>query len=278
MRRVAAFAFTCLFLIASHGAASTQAITANSIRVTWTAVGDDSLLGTATTYDIRYSTTPITTSNWNAAAQASGEPVPAVAGTQQSFTVTGLLPVTSYYFAIKVADEAPNWSGLSNVVSGVTLAVPDTTRPAPIANLGVSSVTGGSATLAWTAVGDDSLTGTATSYDLRYSTSPINAGNWSSATQVAGEPSPAAPGTSQSTTVSGLANQTTYYFALRVTDDAGNTSALSNVPTGTTLDVVRPAAVNNLSVGWIWLNGTGGTTDERKRAVIVSSFRKTASH
>ena len=32
--------------------------------------------------------------------------------------------------------------------------------------------------LTWTAPGDDGTVGTATSYDVRYSTGVINAGNW----------------------------------------------------------------------------------------------------
>ena len=45
--------------------------------------------------------------------------------------------------------------------------------------------------LTWTAPGNDGSVGEATGYDLRYSTSPINAGNFSSATQVANVPVPA---------------------------------------------------------------------------------------
>jgi len=70
-------------------------------------------------------------------------------------------------------------------------------------------------TVQWTAVGDDSLTGTATSYDLRMSTSAITAANFSSATALTGEPTPAAPGTLQSVTVRGLSRQVTYWFAIK---------------------------------------------------------------
>jgi hypothetical protein len=159
---------------------------------------------------------------------------------------------------MRAGDEVPNWSGLSNVISATTLAAPDVTRPGPVTNLLITGSTGTSISLSWSAVGDDSLTGTATSYDVRYSTSPITASNWNSATQATGEPTPAAPGTAQAMTVSGLGNQTTYYFAVRVTDDAGNVSALSNVPSGSTLDTIAPAAITDVTVGWIWLQQTGG--------------------
>jgi len=96
--------------------------TANSITLTWTAPGDDGNSGTASHYDIRYSTSTITEGNWNSASQCTGEPTPKVAGISESFTVTGLNSNTTYYLAIKTADEVPNWSGLSEIVSEKTLS------------------------------------------------------------------------------------------------------------------------------------------------------------
>jgi predicted GH43/DUF377 family glycosyl hydrolase len=90
--------------------------TSDSITLTWTAPGDDGDVGTASQYDIRYSTSPIDEGNWDSATQAVGEPAPSTPGTEEIFTVPGLSPDTTYYFAMKTADEVPNWSGLSNVV------------------------------------------------------------------------------------------------------------------------------------------------------------------
>jgi len=45
----------------------------------------------------------------------------------QSMTVTGLSSNAAYYFAMKTSDEAPNVSGISNVVSETTTG--DTTPP-----------------------------------------------------------------------------------------------------------------------------------------------------
>ena len=59
--------------------------------------------------------------------------------------------------------------------------------------------------LSWTASGDDSLTGTAAQYDLRYATSLITAANFASATQVTGEPTPGAPGAGTPVTCVALA-------------------------------------------------------------------------
>ncbi len=241
------------------GLARAQTVTWNSITLSWTAPGDDSLTGTATQYDLRYSTSAITASNFAGATRWSSMPAPAPAGTREAVTVTGLAPNTTYYFALKTADEVPNWSGISNVISRTTLAAPDDIRPAPLTTVAVTGTTETTASLRWTAVGDDSLTGTAAGYDVRYSTAPITDGNWSSATQAAGEPAPTAPGTLQSFTVTGLTRQTTYYFAVKVLDEAGNPSALSNVASAATPDQTPPAAVRDLAVGFLWLGWHSGT-------------------
>ena len=86
----------------------------------------------------------------------------------------------------------------------------DSTAPGNISNLSAPSSTSNSVTLNWTAPGDDGTTGTASTYDIRRSTSTITAGNWASATQVTGEPNPQGAGTGQSMTVSGLNASTTY--------------------------------------------------------------------
>jgi hypothetical protein len=105
--------------------------TGNAITVRWTAPGDDGATGTASSYDVRYSTSTITTANWGSASQATGEPAPAVAGTQQTFTVSGLNGSQTYYVAIRTTDDRGNVSVISNVVNATTL---DTVAPAPIRN------------------------------------------------------------------------------------------------------------------------------------------------
>ena len=230
--------------------------TPTSVQLTWTTPGDDSLSGTAASFDLRYATSAITAANFASATRWTGTPAPTAPGTTQSVTVSGLNPATTYWFAIKTADEVPNWSAISNILSVTTPVAADAIRPAAVASLTITGLTETVASLSWTAVGDDSLTGTAASYDLRYSTSPITAANWATATQVAGEPAPGAPGAAQSATVTGLTRQTRYYFALKVADEAGNLSALSNVPNGITPDLTRPAAITNLAPGFVWIGQT----------------------
>jgi len=246
-----------LFAVVVGGrTAQAQVVTSNSVQLSWTTTGDDSLTGTASQFDLRYSTAAITAANFASATRWLGTPTPAAPGTRQTTTVTGLQPNTTYWFAIKTGDEVPNWAGISNIISRATLAAPDTVRPAQVATLAITATTENTASLRWTAVGDDSLTGTATTTDIRYSTSPITAANWASATQVTGEPAPLISGSTQTYTVNGLTRQITYYFAVRIADDAGNLSAVSNVPSATTPDQTRPAAVTDLAVGFFWMGGS----------------------
>jgi len=230
-------------------AARAQTSADSSVVLQWTAPGDDGNTGQAATYDLRYRTVTVsgtdTTSWWNAATPVTGEPIPRTAGSVDSMRVRGLNPVSTYYFLIRTADEVPNWSGFSNMAVKTTGG--DITPPSAIANLTATGSTATSISLSWTAPGDDGSTGTATSYDVRYSTSTITTANWGSATQATGEPTPTAAGTTQTFTVGSLAGSTTYYVAVRTTDDRGNLSAISNVVNRATLDNIAPAAVRDLS-------------------------------
>lgn len=115
------------------------------------------------------------------------------------------------------------------------MIVDDATPPATISDLDANTPTLSGATVEWSSPFDDDISGVAASFDLRYSTATITAANWATATQVTGEPPPAAPGTQHSVNVSGLNPSTPYFFAIRTTDVAGNISAISNVATVTTL-------------------------------------------
>ncbi|MHC4715895.1 MAG: golvesin C-terminal-like domain-containing protein, partial [Planctomycetota bacterium] len=206
-----------------------------TIEILWTAPGDDGMTGTALRYDIRYSTIPINAGNWDTATQIADEPDPLVAGTPQSMTVTGLSAGTTYYFAVKTQDVWFNESGLSNVLQAETSPEDDTTPPAAVADLAVVTETDTTIQLTWTAPGDDGMTGTATSYDLRYSTSPINDDNdFNNATQATGVPAPQPAGSTENFTLTDMTPETTYYIAIKAIDNMGNVADLSNVASTTT--------------------------------------------
>jgi hypothetical protein len=96
--------------------ARAQGAGADSVTLSWTAPGDDGSIGTATSYEVRMSTSSIDASSWASATVVSGAPTPRAAGTLQSMVVRGLTRGTTYWFAIKTRDEANNLSNLSNVV------------------------------------------------------------------------------------------------------------------------------------------------------------------
>ncbi len=93
----------------------------NMVRATWRATADDgysAASGDATEYDVRYSDTLITQAGFESCDQAvDGVPVPGARLTAETaeFSVGGL--AGRVYVAVKVGDEVPNWSALSNVVS-----------------------------------------------------------------------------------------------------------------------------------------------------------------
>jgi peptidoglycan hydrolase-like protein with peptidoglycan-binding domain len=75
-------------------------------------------------YDIRYSTSPITESNYTNATEAQLTPIyhgdldPE--GTAREYIVAGLNTDTTYYFAIKAKHQLSDWSSISNIVSAKT--------------------------------------------------------------------------------------------------------------------------------------------------------------
>ena len=97
------------------------------VTLHWTAPGDDGLIGNATRYDLRYSTHLMTAPSFNAAKAATGLPTPKPPGGQETFTLNGLAPDSTYFIAIKTLDNAGNWSVMSNVKirSSQILAVED---------------------------------------------------------------------------------------------------------------------------------------------------------
>ncbi|HYU05745.1 MAG TPA: PKD domain-containing protein [Thermoplasmata archaeon] len=123
----------------------------------------------------------------------------------------------------------------SAILAALTLfppaAAPDTIPPATVVDLLVAYVNQTSATLRWTAPGDDGTIGTATWYDFRYTTAgPIADANFYSATHYELPFFPHAPGTTEEVTIPGLIQGTTYWFALMSSDEVPNWSGASNSP------------------------------------------------
>ncbi len=102
--------------------AATEPTATGSLTLSWTAPGDDGTTGTAGLYDVRFYWEDITDENWASATPMTGEPEPQVAGSSESFHVTGLRRSTTYHFAMKTQDADGNWSGISN---NIVVTTPD---------------------------------------------------------------------------------------------------------------------------------------------------------
>jgi hypothetical protein len=186
---------------------------ADSVTLVWTAPGEDSLAGRAARYDLRYSAQMITPGTFLQATEAPGMPLPAIAGTQQSYVLDGLPAGVVCYLAIKTVDQAGNWSAMSNVIS----RVPQPPIPAPAAATLTSP--------------EDGATGVATRAALIWQGS---SGATEYRLQVSSEPDFLRPEVDQggiagtSYAVDGLARDSTYYWRVQA-GGAGGLSAWSSV-------------------------------------------------
>jgi hypothetical protein len=115
-----------------------------------------------------------------------------------------------------------------------SIAPPDTIAPSEVAGFTRDRRSATSVRLNWLATGDDGAVGNAANYEIRFSTSPITAANFSAATLAANVPGGLPSGAGMSTNVVGLVPATTYYFAIRAFDDFSNTSPITSLSPVTT--------------------------------------------
>ena len=145
-----------------------------------------------------------------------------------------------------------------NVDAILITAPPDLILPDPVTDLAaVPGASYGTANLSWTATGDDGSVGLAKAYQVRYSTSPIsNLTAWNASTPLTtGLPIPKIPGSAETMAVGGLTPGLTYYFAVRVQDEQGNLSLISNSPSTATGFAGPPATAgihDNLNARWMY--------------------------
>jgi hypothetical protein len=127
-----------------------------------------------------------------------------------------------------------------------TLLNGDAIPPGRVTTLAVADTGSTSLGLRWTATGDDGAVGTATLYDLRRSSSPIDSLNFAAATPLA-LPAPQVAGSTETAQISGLPFSTGCYFAIRAVDELSNPGPISNIVHVTTLGIpalaLAPAAL-----------------------------------
>ena len=134
--------------------------------------------------------------------------------TGTSTTITDLTASTTYSLSVKAFDTAGNYGSAATLSVKTGDSIVDTIPPTVPQNLAASGVTSNSINLSWSASSDNvGVTG----YDV----------------YMGGSLKTSVP--SNSTTISGLAADTSYSFQIRAKDAAGNASALSSILNAKTL-------------------------------------------
>lgn len=223
-------------------------LNSGEVVLNFTSTGDDGNIGNASGYLIKYYSEPVTDLNWEIATTYNNSFVPKSPGLPETLTITGLTLNYTLWFGIKVFDEKPNYSNLSNSDSAIVCY--DPIPPAQITDL--VATTGfyeGEINLNWTATGDDGTNGTAIGYILKYSNSPItNDEEFSSALEYIQQWTPLPSGGSENKTLTGLPLNDTLYFAIKAYDDGLNHSHLSNTDSAVVqTDIVPPNPITTLS-------------------------------
>jgi hypothetical protein len=225
--------------------------------LSWTATGDDGNIGTASSYNLRYSKIPLTINNWAQATQVSNVPNPKVSGTQETFTINGLTPSTTYYVGIKAIDDCMNEGTISNIAQFTTQAAIDTTtptKPTGLAGLVQSEV---AITLSWQPSTDNNGV---TGYNI-----------YRNGTKV---------GTSVGTSYDdkGLQSGTTYTYQVSAYDAAGNESVKSDTVSATTKNEVIPPVISLIRSTNITATGVtiSWTTDEPSTSQV--EYGKTSTY
>ncbi len=120
----------------------------------------------------------------------------------------------------------------------------DRVRPAAVTNLEATSLGTTSVRITWNETGDDSLSGTADRVVLRRAPFALDDANFNTGFFVPTNV-PGPPGSADTVLVAPLPEGSTWWFALRVLDDVGNASAVSNADSASLLGE-PPAAIGDL--------------------------------
>lgn len=205
--------------------------------------------------------------------------IPSGAGGYTAYQSTStLLDNGTWYWRVCANDSSidGNWSSI------YTLHI-DTIAPGAITDLTAQpGPSYGQATLRWTATGNNNSTGTVSNgvYDIRFSTGGeiSTDGGFVALADSRTINDSYAPGQQKAFAVSGLANGATYYFALKIRDDAGNYSLISTTSPHAYTDapprVYLTSTVVNSSSGTkeiSWTSDDPNPGDTRKFTIYVSS-------
>ncbi len=133
-----------------------------------------------------------------------------------------------------IPNGSENFAWRTKSLCGSNGGAGDFIPPSVVADLAAAAgAFSGEVRLAWTAPGDDGMTGTASAYVFKVALSSITAGTFDAATDLEfwiNAPLPQAAGAAETLVVFGLDPAFTWFFAVKAVDDAANLGGVSNSP------------------------------------------------
>lgn len=214
-------------------------VSSNEAELTFSAPGTIENVGApAQKYVIKQSRSAITPDNFGAAGSLCDGGVctfsPTRVGLTLRLSVKGLVPETTYYYAVRALNGAGAMGPMSNVAQVAT----GTLVPDVVNDLVATPLDEGTIQLTFSAPGSNGVDPPpATRFVVKQALAPIRDEAFDNAASLceAGVCSLAAGSIGERLTLSvgGLKRGTTYYYRLRALDEAGNLGPLSNTATAT---------------------------------------------
>jgi len=207
-----------------------------TVQLSWTSPGDNGYVGKTSEGEFIIKKTTDTTLSWDGMNDCMTIQKAIIPYESNSITITGLIPGTTFYFAIKAKDEAGNINPSEPEKAGTWVQV-DVTPPAPITSIVPIEKGFRYVKLRWIAPCEDGTTNNphnpgnySGKFWIKYSSCEIkDDGLWNSATTfVVISYDSITRGATVSYTITGLTNNTTYYFAIKTCDDSNNWSTISS--------------------------------------------------
>ncbi|MCX7940472.1 MAG: lamin tail domain-containing protein [Endomicrobia bacterium] len=214
---------------------SVQGVPAGSVKLQWTSPSDDTVCDPNNiklkNYLVKYKTSSfVNRDDFLLTGTTFYVSSPSEPSKTETVTITGLVEGTTYWIGVLPQDKANNYSLLVATTSNWAKRI----SPAKITTLtGFASDTLDPAEveLSWISVGDDDYEGQASGYVIKYATYPFTESMWDSLNEYPQSWLPKPAGQLESYILLMPQPNTTYYFAIKVYDDAqptANYSVMSN--------------------------------------------------